>query len=107
MPASPAAHGWEMMTTGQGASQATWLLTEPTPRWPRPPLPREPTTSRSASCPAHVLAVAGLPPGDDAAPSMNRFRIAGTYGVEVAPGQDPALMLAVTAVLDQMAHQER
>jgi len=39
--------------------------------------------------------------------SKKWFRIADTYGVEVAPGQDPALMLAVTAVLDQMAHEER
>ena len=39
------------MTTGQGASQATWLLTEPTPSWPRPPLPREPTTGRSSVVP--------------------------------------------------------
>src|SRR4029077_4282126 len=37
--------------------------------------------------------------------SKKWFRIADTYGVEVAPGQDPALMLAVTAVLDQMAHE--
>jgi uncharacterized protein YxjI len=35
--------------------------------------------------------------------SKKWFRIADTYGVEVPPGQDPALMLAVTAVLDQMA----
>jgi len=27
--------------------------------------------------------------------------------VEVAAGQDPALILAVTAVLDMMAHEER
>ena len=39
--------------------------------------------------------------------SKKGFRIADTYGVEVAPGQDPALMLAVTAVLDQMAHEAR
>jgi uncharacterized protein YxjI len=39
--------------------------------------------------------------------SKKWFRIADTYGVEVAPGQNPALMLAVTAVLDQMAHEER
>jgi uncharacterized protein YxjI len=39
--------------------------------------------------------------------SMKWFRVADTYGVEVAPGQDPALMLAVTAVLDQMAHEAR
>ncbi len=39
--------------------------------------------------------------------SMKWFRVADTYGVEVAAGQDPALMLAVTAVLDQMAHEAR
>jgi uncharacterized protein YxjI len=39
--------------------------------------------------------------------SKRWFRVADTYGVEVAPGQSPALMLAVTAVLDQMAHEER
>ena len=32
--------------------------------------------------------------------SKKWFRVADTYGVEVAPGQDPALILAVTAVLD-------
>ena len=30
-----------------------------------------------------------------------------SYGVEVAPGQDPALILAVAAVLDAMAHEAR
>ena len=39
--------------------------------------------------------------------SKKWFRVADTYGVEVAPGQNPALMLAVTAVLDQMAHEAR
>jgi uncharacterized protein YxjI len=39
--------------------------------------------------------------------SKKWFRVADTYGVEVAPGQDPALMLAITAVLDQMAHEAR
>jgi uncharacterized protein YxjI len=39
--------------------------------------------------------------------SMKWFRVADTYGVEVAPEQDPALMLAVTAVLDTMAHEAR
>ena len=39
--------------------------------------------------------------------SKKWFRVADTYGVEVAPGQSPVLMLAVTAVLDQMAHEER
>lgn len=39
--------------------------------------------------------------------SKKWFRIADTYGVEVAAGQDPALMLAITAVLDTMAHPAR
>ena len=39
--------------------------------------------------------------------SKKWFRIADTYGVEVAPGQDPVLLLAVTAVLDSTAHPER
>jgi uncharacterized protein YxjI len=36
--------------------------------------------------------------------SRRWFRVADTYGVEVAPGQDPTLILAVTACLDQTAH---
>jgi uncharacterized protein YxjI len=39
--------------------------------------------------------------------SKKWFRVADTYGVEVAPGQNPALMLAVTAVVDTMAHEAR
>ena len=39
--------------------------------------------------------------------SKKWFRVADTYGVEVAAGQDPALMLAITAVLDEMAHPAR
>ena len=39
--------------------------------------------------------------------SKKWFRIADTYGVEVAPGQDPVVILAVTAVLDTMVHPER
>ena len=39
--------------------------------------------------------------------SKKWFRVADTYGVEVAPGQDPALLLAVTAVVDTMAHEAR
>jgi len=49
--------------------------------------------------------------GDDrtrvAEVSKKWFRVADTYGVEVAPGQDPVVILAVTAVLDTMAHPER
>jgi uncharacterized protein YxjI len=37
--------------------------------------------------------------------SKKWFRVADTYGVEVAEGQDPVLMLAIAAVLDTMAHR--
>jgi len=36
--------------------------------------------------------------------SKKWFRIRDTYGVEVEPGYDDALVLAVTAAIDQMAH---
>lgn len=36
--------------------------------------------------------------------SKKWFRIRDTYGVEIAPGHDDALVLAVTAAIDQMAH---
>jgi uncharacterized protein YxjI len=39
--------------------------------------------------------------------SKKWFRIADTYGVEVTQGQDPVLMLAVTAAMDTMAFPER
>jgi len=39
--------------------------------------------------------------------SMRWFRVADTYGVEVGPGQDPVVILAVTVVLDTMAHPDR
>jgi uncharacterized protein YxjI len=39
--------------------------------------------------------------------SKKWFRVADTYGVEVAPGHDPVLILAIAAVLDLMAHDER
>ena len=39
--------------------------------------------------------------------SKKWFRVADTYGVEVAPDQDPALILAVTAVVDTMTHPDR
>ena len=39
--------------------------------------------------------------------SKKWFRVADTYGVEVSPGQDPVLILAVAAVLDTMAHEPR
>jgi uncharacterized protein YxjI len=45
--------------------------------------------------------------GKAAEVSKRWFRVADTYGVEVGPGYDPALMLAVTVVLDSMAHEGR
>jgi uncharacterized protein YxjI len=39
--------------------------------------------------------------------SKRWFRVADTYGVEVAPGQNDVLLLAVTTVIDQMAHPDR
>jgi uncharacterized protein YxjI len=36
--------------------------------------------------------------------SKRWFRIRDTYGVEIEPGQDDILILAVTACIDQMAH---
>jgi uncharacterized protein YxjI len=36
--------------------------------------------------------------------SKKWFRIRDTYGVEIVPGQDAALILAITAAMDQMAH---
>jgi uncharacterized protein YxjI len=38
--------------------------------------------------------------------SKKWFHIRDTYGVEIGPGQDNALILAITATLDQMAHEE-
>jgi uncharacterized protein YxjI len=35
------------------------------------------------------------------------FRVRDTYGVQVAPGHDDALVLAVAIVVDQMAHPTR
>ena len=36
--------------------------------------------------------------------SKKWFRVRDTYGVEIEPGQDEILILAVTACIDQMAH---
>ena len=42
--------------------------------------------------------------GDKVAEVSKRwFRVRDTYGIEVAPGQDDALILAVTVCIDQMA----
>ena len=51
----------------------------------------------------HEYTVEG-PSGTVATVSKKWFRVADTYGVEIAPGQDVPLLLAVTAVLDSMAH---
>ena len=39
--------------------------------------------------------------------SKRWFRVRDTYGVEVAPGENDVLILAITAVLDNMAHPAR
>jgi uncharacterized protein YxjI len=39
--------------------------------------------------------------------SKKWFRVADSYGVEVEPGQNDVLILAVTAAIDQMAHAGR
>ena len=44
---------------------------------------------------------------DVAEVSKEWFRVADTYGVEVAEGQDPVLILAVAAALDSMTHAGR
>jgi uncharacterized protein YxjI len=36
--------------------------------------------------------------------SKRWFRVRDTYGVEVAPGQNDILLLAITVVIDQMSH---
>jgi uncharacterized protein YxjI len=38
--------------------------------------------------------------------SKKWFHIRDTYGVEIEPGQDNAFILAITAALDQMAHED-
>ena len=41
--------------------------------------------------------------GDKVAEVSKRwFRVRDTYGIEVAPGQDDALILAITVCIDQM-----
>jgi uncharacterized protein YxjI len=39
--------------------------------------------------------------------SKQWFRVRDTYGVEVAPGENDVVVLAVTAVIDTMAHRDR
>jgi uncharacterized protein YxjI len=38
--------------------------------------------------------------------SKRWFRVRDTYGVEVAPGQDDALLLAVTVCIDSLSHRD-
>jgi uncharacterized protein YxjI len=43
--------------------------------------------------------------GDTLAEISKRwFRVRDTYGIEVAPGQDDALIIAITVCIDQMGH---
>ena len=43
--------------------------------------------------------------GDSVAEVSKRwFRVRDTYGIEIAPGQEEALILAVTVCIDQMTH---
>ena len=39
--------------------------------------------------------------------SKKWFRVADSYGVEIEPGQNDVVILAVTAAIDQMAHPGR
>jgi len=39
--------------------------------------------------------------------SKKWFRLRDTYGVEVAPGQNDVVILAVTTAIDTMAHEDR
>ena len=47
--------------------------------------------------------------GDTEVASVSKkwFRVADTYGVEIAPGQDPVVVLAATVALDMMAQEGR
>jgi uncharacterized protein YxjI len=43
--------------------------------------------------------------GDQVAEVSKRwFRVRDTYGIEIAPGQDDGLIIALTVVIDQMTH---
>ena len=54
----------------------------------------------------HQYEVEG-PGGKIAEVSKRWFRVRDTYGIEVAAGQDDALVLAVAIVIDQMSHATR
>lgn len=51
----------------------------------------------------HEFTIEG-PGGKVGEASKRWFRVADTYGIEVADGQDPALVIAIVVVVDQMAH---
>jgi uncharacterized protein YxjI len=54
----------------------------------------------------HEYEITG-PGGRIASISKRWFRVADSYGVEVGPGQDDALVLAAAIVVDEMAHPGR
>jgi len=54
----------------------------------------------------HEYEISG-PAGRIAEVGKKWFRIRDTYGVNVAPGQDDALVIAVAIVVDQMSHPGR
>ena len=54
----------------------------------------------------HEYEISG-PGGRIAEVAKKWFRVRDTYGVEVATGQDEALVIAVAVVVDQMAHPGR
>ena len=39
--------------------------------------------------------------------SKKWFRITDTYGVEIAPGQNEVLILAITVAVDMMVHKQK
>ena len=54
----------------------------------------------------HEYEISG-PGGKIAEVAKKWFRVRDTYGVEVQPGQDPALVIAVAIVVDQISHPAR
>ncbi len=54
----------------------------------------------------HEYAMEG-PTGKIAEVGKRWFRVADTYGIEVAPGNDDALVVAVAVVIDAMSHKGR
>jgi uncharacterized protein YxjI len=54
----------------------------------------------------HEYEISG-PAGPIASVGKKWFRLTDTYGVEVAPNQDDALVLAVAVVVDQISHRGR